>query len=44
MGVTNGNAVFQWMLEILLEPVRDCAEPFADGVIIASGEPRHELQ
>ena len=28
MGVTNGNAAFQRMLENLLEPVRDCADPF----------------
>ena len=39
MGVTNGNAAFQRMLESLLEPVRDCANPFVDNVIIASGDP-----
>ena len=39
MGVTNGNAAFQRMLENLLEPVRDCADPFMDDVIIASGDP-----
>ena len=39
MGVTNGNAAFQRMLENLLEPVRDCADPFVDDVIIASGNP-----
>ena len=39
MGVTNGNAAFQQMLEHLLEPVRDCADPFVDNVIIASGDP-----
>ena len=39
MGVTNGNAAFQLMLENLLEPVRDCADPFVDVVIIASGDP-----
>ena len=38
MGVTNGNAAFQRMLENLLEPVRDCADPFLDDVIIASGD------
>ena len=38
-GVTNGNAAFQRMLENLLEPVRDCADPFVDDVIIASGDP-----
>ena len=39
MGVTNGNAAFQRMLENLLEPVRDCADPFVEYVIIASGDP-----
>ena len=39
MGVTNGNAAFQTMLENLLEPVRDCADPLVDDVIIASGDP-----
>ena len=39
MGVTNGNAAFQRMLENLLEPVRDCADPFVDDVVIASGDP-----
>ena len=39
MGVTNGKAAFQQMLENLLEPVRDCADPFVDDVIIASGDP-----
>ena len=39
MAVTNGNAAFQRMLENLLEPVRDCADPFVDDVIIASGDP-----
>ena len=39
MGVTNSNAAFQRMPENLLEPVRDCAGPFVDGVIIASGDP-----
>ena len=39
MGVTNGNAAFQQMLENLLEPVRDCAEALVDDVIIASGDP-----
>ena len=39
MGVTNSNAAFQRMLENLLEPVRDCADPFVDDVIIASGDP-----
>ena len=34
-----GNAAFQSMLENLLEPERDCADPFADHVIIASGDP-----
>ena len=39
MGVTNGNAAFQRMLENLLEPVRDCADRFVEDVIIASGYP-----
>ena len=39
MGVTNGNAAFQRMVEILVEPVRDCADRFVDDVIIASGVP-----
>ena len=39
MGVTNGNATFQRMLENLLEPMRECADPFVDDVIIASGDP-----
>ena len=39
MGVTNGNAGFQQMLENLLESVRGCADPFVDDVIIASGDP-----
>ena len=38
MGVTNGNAAFQQMLQNLLELVRDCADPFVDDVIIASGD------
>ena len=29
MGVTNGNASFQRMLENLLERVRDCADPLS---------------
>ena len=44
MGVTNGNAGFQRMLENLLEPVRDCADPFVDDVIIASGDPSISYQ
>ena len=39
MSVTNGNAAFQRMLEYLLEPLRDFADPFVDDVIIASGPP-----
>ena len=39
VGITNGNAAFQRMLENLLEPVRDCSDPFVDDVIIASGDP-----
>ena len=39
MGLTNSNAAFQRMLENLLEPARDCADPFMDDVIITSGDP-----
>ena len=39
MGVVNGNAAFQRMLDSLIEPVRDCADPFVDNVIIASRDP-----
>ena len=39
MGVTNGNAAFQRMMENLLEPVRECVDPFVDNVIIASPDP-----
>ena len=38
MGVTDGNAAFQRMLNNPLELVRDCADPFVDDVIIASGD------
>ena len=38
MGVTNGNAAFHRMLKNLLEPVCQCADPFVDDVIIASGD------
>ena len=37
--VTNGNAALQRMLENLLEPVHDCADPFVKDVIIASENP-----
>ena len=37
MGAKNGNAVFQSMIEELLGPVRDCADPFVDDIIIESG-------
>ena len=39
MGVTNGNAAFQRMVENMLEPVLDCAELFVHNVITASGDP-----
>ena len=39
MGVTNNKAVFQRMLESLLEAVRYSARPFVKDVIIASGDP-----
>ena len=37
MGAKNGNAAFQGMMEDLLGPVRDCADPFVDDIIIRSG-------
>ena len=37
MGPKNGNAAFQRMMEDLLGPVRDCADPFVDDIIIGSG-------
>ena len=37
MGAKNGTAAFQRMIEDLLGPVRDCAHPFVDGIIIGSG-------
>ena len=39
MGMFNGNAAFERMLENLLEPVRDCVGPFVDDVVIATGHP-----
>ena len=39
MGVTNSNAAFPRMLESLLEPERDCADPLVEHVIITSGDP-----
>ena len=38
-GVTNGNAAFEGMLEDLLEPMRDCAAPLVNDLIIASEDP-----
>ena len=37
MGAKNGNAAFQRMMEDLLGPVRDCADPIVDDIIIGSG-------
>ena len=37
MGAKNGNAAFQRMMEDLLGPVHDCADPFVDDIIIGSG-------
>ena len=37
MGAKNGKAVLQRMMEDLLGPVRDCAYPFVDDIIIESG-------
>ena len=36
MGAKNGNAAYQRMKEDLLGPVRDCADPFVDDIIIGS--------
>ena len=36
MGAKNSIAVFQHMMEDLLVPVRDCADPFVDDIIIGS--------
>ena len=40
IGFTSGNVGFQQMLENLLEPPSDCADPFVDDVIITSEDPR----
>ena len=37
MGAKNGNAAFQRMMDDLLGPVRYCADPFVDDIIIGSG-------
>ena len=37
LGAKNGSAAFQRMMEDLLQPVRDCADPFVDDMIIGSG-------
>ena len=37
MGAKNGNAEFQSKMEDLREPVRHCADPFSDDIIIGSG-------
>ena len=37
IGAKYGNPVFQRMMKGLLGPVRDCADPFADDIIIGSG-------
>ena len=36
MGAKHGNPAFQCMMEDLLQPVRDCADPFVDDIIIGS--------
>ena len=36
MGAKNENAAFQRMMEDLLQPVCDCADPFVDNIIIGS--------
>ena len=37
MGANNGNAALERMIEDLLGPVRDCADPSVDDIIIGSG-------
>ena len=37
MGAKNGNAAVQRMMGDLLSPVRDCADPFVDDIIMGSG-------
>ena len=37
MGAKNGTAAFQRMMEDLLGPVRNCADPFVDDIITRSG-------
>ena len=37
IGAKNGNAVFGLMMEDLRVPLRDCADPFVDDIIIWSG-------
>ena len=37
MGAKNGTAAFQRMMEDPLRPVRDCADPFVDDIIIGWG-------
>ena len=37
MGASNGKAALQRMMEDLLQPVSDCADPFVDDIIIGSG-------
>ena len=44
MGAKNGNAVFQRMMEDLLGPVRDGADPFVDDIIIGSEAHEKDLR
>ena len=37
LGAKNGNAAFKRMMEDLLGPVRECANPLVDNIIIGSG-------
>ena len=37
MDAKNGNGIFQRMMEDLLGPVRDCADPFVDDIVIGTG-------
>ena len=44
MGLMNASQQFQMMMEDRLFPVRDCADPFVDDIIVGTkGEPGEDL-
>ena len=44
MGLMNASQQFQMMIEDRLFPVRDCADPFIDDIIVGTkGEPGEDL-